>query len=53
MMTDPQNIAQRLVDAVLEFTASGEHISDPLAILIGELVAAISELDARTYHIQR
>ena len=49
MMSDPENVAQRLTDALLSYTAKEISLDE----LISEIVASVAELDARTAHVQR
>ncbi len=50
---DNKNIAQRMSDATVKFAKNTEPLSLELAEFLGELSAAIMELDARTAHVQR
>lgn len=56
MSEDPQNIAQRLTDALLSYYDDDDkqlrHIGE-LDKLLGEIVAAVAVLDARTAHVQQ
>ena len=51
--SDTQNIAQRVTDALLAYRETRANKLQALEVLVAELVAAVAELDARTYHVQR
>ena len=47
------NIAQQMANATLKYSESGEPMRPALVELLGEMLAAIAELDARTCCIVR
>ncbi len=52
-VSEHANIAQRATDALLQYSERQTNKLQGLEELVAELVAAIAELDARTYHVQR
>ena len=60
MSTEAPNIAQRVTDAMITYLSQKDAYASTqpvnvaeMEMLLGELVAAIAELDARTAHVQR
>jgi hypothetical protein len=54
MPEENKTIEQRITEAVVKYAESvGNTPCTPLDDLLGTIVAAIAELDARTHHVQR